>query len=90
MTNATTDASRPADAGAGLDDEDDPFYKYDQLGRPLPPDMIQERQMIKKLRRMSPEQVHALLIEIGTLNPDGSIPDIYFEEYRHGPQRRRD
>jgi hypothetical protein len=46
--------------------------------------------MFKEWRRMSPEELHVYLIENGTLNPDGSIPDIYFEEYEHGPQRRRD
>jgi hypothetical protein len=89
MTKATTDRSCASDAATGNDDDDDPFYKYDHLGFPLSPERIRDRQWIKELKRKSPEQIHALLIEVGTLNPDGSIPDIYFEEYDHGPQRWR-
>jgi hypothetical protein len=89
MTKATTDTSRPGDASTGIEDENEPFFKVDEFGRPLPADVVERRKMFKVWERMSPEEFHAYMIEIGTLNPDGSIPDIYYEEYEHGPQRRR-
>ena len=34
-------------------EEDDPFYTHDEFGRPLDPDSIARRQVLKELRRMS-------------------------------------
>jgi hypothetical protein len=58
-------------------DEDDPFYKYDQFGRPLDADSIARRQMLKEWGRMSPEEMFDYLVRLDMLNPDGTLPEPY-------------
>lgn len=53
-------------------DEDDPFYRFDEFGRPLDPDSIARRQVLKELRRKSPAELFELLVRFGIHNPDGT------------------
>jgi len=64
-------------------DDDDPFYKYDEFGRPLDADTIARRQMLKEWKHMSVDQLRELFISVGTLNPDGSIPEEYFRPSKY-------
>ncbi len=58
-------------------EEDDPFYSYDEFGRPLDPDSIARRQVLKKLWRMSSAELMEHLVRIGIYNPDGTLTEHY-------------
>ena len=58
-------------------EDDDPFYYFDNFGRPLDADSIRRRQVLKRLRQMTPDELFAHLVKIGSLNADGSLPEVY-------------
>jgi len=58
-------------------EEDDPFYSHDEFGRPLDPDSIARRQVLKELRRLSPAELLEYLVRLGFYNPDGTLPEPY-------------
>jgi hypothetical protein len=62
---------------AKVRDEDDPFYTHDEFGRPLDPDSIARRQMLKRLQQMSTPEFLAHLVKIGIHNPDGTLAEPY-------------
>jgi hypothetical protein len=58
-------------------EDDDPFYRFDEFGRPLDPDSIARREVLKKLRNMSDAELFEYLVSRGFLNPDGTLPEPY-------------
>jgi hypothetical protein len=60
-----------------IGDDDDPFFYYDESGRKLDDETIRRRSIFRVLEKMTPEEFRAHLIKIGSLNPDGSLPEQY-------------
>jgi hypothetical protein len=71
------------------DDPNGPYYTLDAYGRPLAEKhrtrRLRVREVYASRANWTPEQCLTYFVELGILNPDGTVAEIYTLPYEYGP-----